>query len=255
MGKLDGKVAIITGGGTGIGRSIALTFAREGADIVACSRNKSTLHAVAREIQPLGRRCLAVATDVGVRSQVEKMVSETLAQFGRIDILVNNSGSVAISPISDMAEEDWDRVIRTNLKGTFLCIQAVSKAMMRQKSGKIINISSLAALRPPRAGMGAYCASKAGVDMLTRTATLELAPYGISVNSIAPGSVETPIYRKGRTPEQIEEWLAAARRAPIGRAADPQEIANVALFLASDDSSFICGQVIVADGGREARMS
>ncbi len=255
MGKLDQRVAIVTGGGTGIGRSIALAFAKEGADVVICSRKKANLEKVAEEIKALGRRSLAVATDVSVKKQVQNMVQQTVDEFGRVDILVNDAGIAPYGLIADMPEEDWDNLIDINLKGVFLCIQAVAKQMIAQKYGKIINISSIAGIRAPRTRMACYCASKAGVELLTKSATLELTPHGINVNCIAPGSIETPIYRVGKTPEQIEEWLAAARRAPMGRVGDPQDIANVALFLASDDSSFICGETIVVDGGRNARIS
>jgi 3-oxoacyl-[acyl-carrier protein] reductase len=183
------------------------------------------------------------------------MVDDVLKQFGKIDILVNNAGVSFWNPIYEIPEETWNAIIGTNLTGTLFCIQAVAKPMMKQKTGKIINISSVAGWRPPRPGVAAYCASKAGVDMLTRVATLDLAPYGIVVNSIAPGSVESPFHTQGRTAEQIKNWEDRAKGAPIGRAADPQEIANVALFLASDESSFIRGEVIVADGGRSARMT
>ncbi len=255
MGKLDRRVAIVTGGGTGIGRSIALALAKEGADVVVCSRKMANLEKVAEEIKALGRRSLAIAADVSVKEQVQNMVKQTVDEFGRIDILVNNAGIAPYGLIADLPEEDWDNLIDINLKGVFLCIQAVAKQMIAQKYGRIINISSVAGIRAPRPRLACYCASKAGVDLLTKSATLELTPHGINVNGIAPGSIETPIYREGKTPEQIEEWLAAARRAPIGRVGDPQDIANVALFLASDDSSFICGETIVVDGGRNARIS
>jgi len=255
VGKLDQRVAIVTGGGTGIGYTIALTFAKEGADVVVCSRSMANLEKVAEEIRAMGKRSLSIATDVSVREQVISMVKQALEEFGRIDILVNNAGIPYNGLIADMSELDWQKVMDTNLKGAFLCIQAVAKHMVKQKYGRIINISSIAGLRPTRPTLAAYSTSKAGIEMLTKCATLELTPKGINVNCIAPGAIETPIYRIGQTTEQIEEWLAAARRAPIGRIGNPQDIANVALFLASEDSSFICGETIVADGGRNARMS
>lgn len=255
MGKLNQKIAIITGAGTGIGRSIALTFAREGADVVIASRNSSNLKKVAREIQTLGRRSLAIITDVQIKSQVEQMINETLRHFGKIDILINNSGIGLTALITEMSEKDWDEVINTNLKGVFLCMQAVAKHMIAHRFGRIINITSIAGIRPTRPTYAAYCASKAGVEILTKCATLELTPYGINVNNIAPGSIETEINRKGKTREQIEEWLSMAQKAPIGKVGNPQDIANAALFLASDEANFICGETLVVDGGRNVRMS
>ena len=255
MGKLDGKVAIVTGGGTGIGRSIALTLAKDGADVVVCGRTLPNLKKVAEEIEALGRRSLAITADVSVKKQVQNMVRQTLDELGRVDILVNNAGVAPYGLIAEMPEEDWDKLIDIDLKGVFLCIQAVAKQMMAQKYGKIINISSIAGIRPPRERMTCYGAAKAGVEFMTKSATLELTPHGINVNCIAPGAIETPIYRVGKTPEQIEGWLATARGAPAGRVGDPQDIANVALFLASDDSSFICGETIVVDGGRNAKLA
>lgn len=256
MGKLDNRVAIVTGGGTGIGRSIAVTFAREGADVVVCGRTLSVLEDVAEEIRNLGKKSLAITVDVSIKEQVQNMVKQTVAEFGKIDILVNNAGVGSRGgEIVDIPEEDWDAVININLKGVFLCIQAAARHMIERKYGKIISIASIAGIRPPRGGMSSYCVSKAGVDHLTKSAALELMRYGIFVNCIAPGSIETPIYRSGRTQEQIDQWLASATGAPIGRVGESQEMANVALFLASDDSSFLCGEMVVADGGRNIRMS
>jgi NAD(P)-dependent dehydrogenase (short-subunit alcohol dehydrogenase family) len=255
MERLKDKSAIITGGGSGIGRSIALTFAKEGADVVVCGRTLSPLEKVSGEIGALGRRSLPLSVDVSIKSQVQNLMDRTIEEFGKIDILVNNAGIGRRSPIVDMSEEDWDAVINVNLKGVFLCIQAAARHMIKRSHGKIINISSIVAISPPREGSAVYGASKAGVELLTKAASLELIPYGINVNSIAPGAVETPMYRKNRTQEQIDQWLAAANAAPIGRIGDPQEISNTALFLASDESAFICGETIVADGGRNARLS
>ncbi len=255
MGKLEQRVAIVTGGGVGIGRNIALEFAKAGADVVVASRNLANLEKVAEEVRALGRRSLAVVTNVCVAEQVRNMAKRTAEEFGRIDILVNNAGIFPSAMIVDMPEQDWDSVMAINLKGVFLCTQAVAKHMMEQKYGKIINIASIGGLGPPRMGIAAYCTSKAGVIALTKSAALELAPYGISVNCIAPGSIETALYRRGKTPKQIEEWQESARTAPIGRIGSTQDIANLALFMASDDSSFMCGETVVMDGGRNARMS
>jgi len=170
-------------------------------------------------------------------------------EFGAIDILVNNAGIRRNASLVDMTEEDWDAVMAVNLKGVFLCTQAVARYMIEQKYGKIINISSIAGMR----GMGPpnYCASKAGVIQLTRSTAWELGHYGINVNSIAPGCIDTDINRKYRTPEQIKEALEYNRkRAMFNKIGDTQDVANLALFLASDDSSFMCGETIVMDGGR-----
>jgi len=255
MGKLDRKVAIVTGGGTGIGRSIALTFAKEGADVVVCSRTPSTLKEVVNEIDTLGKRALAIPINVYVKEQVQNMVKQTIREFGQIDILVNNAGIGRNGLIVDMPEEDWDAVIDTDLKGTFLCMQAVGRHMIERKQGNIINISSIMGIRCARPGMAVYCAAKAGIELLTKAATMEFTPYGIRVNCIAPGNIETPSYRKGRTQAEIEQWLTSARSAPIGRVGESQEIANVALFLASESSSFICGECIVVDGGINVKMA
>jgi NAD(P)-dependent dehydrogenase (short-subunit alcohol dehydrogenase family) len=255
MGKLENKIAIVTGGGTGIGRSIALSFAKEGATIVVCGRTVSTLEKVNEEIKALGKQSLTVPADVSIKEQVQNVVKQTITKFSKIDILVNNAGVSHRNLITDMPEEDWDTVIDINLKGVFLCIQAVARHMIEHNYGKIINISSIAGIRPTREAMSAYDVSKAGVIQLTKSATLELTRFGINVNCIAPGIIETPIYRRGRTPEQIEGVLTASRGAPIGRIGDPQEIANVALLLASEDSSFLCGETVVVDGGINIKMS
>jgi NAD(P)-dependent dehydrogenase (short-subunit alcohol dehydrogenase family) len=254
MGKLDGRAAIVTGSGTGIGRAIALTLAREGADVVLGGRTPASLEEVAGETRGTGRKAIAVPVDVSVRQQVQNIVGKAMAEFGRIDILVNNAGISRRGLIADMAEDDWDAVMDINLKGTFLMMQAVIPHMIERSYGRIVNIGSIAQFRPAREGMSAYGASKAGVEQLTMAAALELTRYNIRTNCIAPGNVETPIYRRGVTEKQIQEWIDSGLKAPIGRIGDPQEMANVALFLISDESSFICGETIVADGGRTAKQ-
>ena len=255
MGKLDQRVAIVTGGGTGIGRSIALAFAKEGADVVICSRKKANLEKVAEEIKALGRRSLAVATDVSVKKQVQNMVQQTVDEFGRVDILVNNAGILRIATILETTEQDWDEVIDINLKGVFLCTQAVAKYMMEQRYGKIINISSICGRGGALGDGPGYCVSKAGVIQLTQNAAFELGSYGINVNSIAPGLIMTPMAYEDKTPEELEQLLEERRKAAVlDRLGNPEDIATVALFLASEAASFISGQTIPVDGGRTNRM-
>jgi NAD(P)-dependent dehydrogenase (short-subunit alcohol dehydrogenase family) len=253
--KLKDKVAIITGGGTGIGHAIALEFAREGADVAVCSRNVENLEKAREEIIALGRRSLAVPADVRVKGQVEGMVEKVLVEFGRIDILVNNSGTNRLVRILDLPEETWDLILDTNLKGVFLCTQAVAKHMVQQKYGKIVNISSSAALGAMEPGQGAYGASKFGVTALTKICAREFGPYNINVNAIAPGRILTPIVYLSRTPEQVEDFIRVGKEtAVLGRLGTPEDIARLALFLASEDSSFITGEVVACNGGRTNLM-
>jgi len=256
MGKLDKRISIVTGGGTGIGRSIALEFAREGSDVVVCSRNIANLEKVVDEIQALGRHSLAITTDVSVKEQVRNMVKQTIDKFGRIDILVNNAGILSTALIVDMSEDVWDDVIDINLKGVFLCIQAVARHMIDQRYGKIINISSISGRGGGLNDGASYCASKAGVIQLTKCAAFELGSYGINVNCIAPGLVMTPMVDSiQETPEKLQRFVEEYRRSTVlGREGFPEDIAKTAIFLASEDSSFISGQIIPVDGGRTNRM-
>ncbi|MFC1995181.1 SDR family NAD(P)-dependent oxidoreductase [Chloroflexota bacterium] len=251
MGKLDGRVAIITGGGTGIGRGIALEFANQGADVAVAGRNIDNIRKVAEEVAVLGRRSLSIPTDVRVKEQVQNMVKRTIDGLGRIDILVNNAGTVRSELLLDVTEEAWYIQLDTNLKSVFLCTQAVAKYMTEQKYGKIINLSSTNGHGWNLPGLSSYSASKAGVIELTRCYAKELGPYNINVNAIAPGVVITDMFYTGKTPEEVEERLNYHRKASVlGRAGTTEDIAHLALFLASDDSSFISGQFVPINGGR-----
>ena len=244
--SLEGQVAIITGGGTGIGRGIALEFARAGVDVVVTSRKLANLEKVAEEVRALGRRSLAVPADITNKVDVDNMVQRVMDEFGVIDILVNNAGTIVRASLLEHSEEDWDAVLDTNLKGYYLCSRAVGKRMVEQKRGNIINIASIRGI-VAAPGRASYCVSKAAVLMLTRVLALELAGYNIRVNAIVPGAVRTNMTKVlWGNPEAYKEITA---KIPMGRWAEPSEIASVALFLASDLSSYITGHTIVVDGG------
>lgn len=249
--SLTGKVALVTGGKRGIGKAIALAFAEAGADVAICGRviADGELEAVAEEIRKLGRRSLAVQADTSRKSDVDNLVQEVVKQFGTIDILVNNAGIVIRAPLLDMSEEDWDEVINIDLKGYYLCAQAVGRIMVEKRKGSIINITSSHAFKVST-GSVAYGIAKAGVVMLTRGLAQELGSYGIRANAIAPILVKTEMTRsRWSDPEFLKKREA---RIPLGRAAEPGDIVGAALFLASDASSLISGHTILIDGGELA---
>ena len=243
--ELTNEVAIITGGGTGIGRSIALEFAKAGADVVVASRKLENLEKVVKEIQALGRQSLAIATDVRVPEQVDNMVKETVDTFGKIDILVNNAGASFPCPLEDMTPNGWDAVIGINLKGPYLCSRAVGKVMIQQKGGKIINIASVAGINGSP-GMAHYGAAKAGLINLTKSLAVEWAKHNIYVNCIAPGLVRTEGAYAAMDLTNEEERVKGI---PLGRAGQPAEIGSAAIFLASEASSFLTGETIAVQGG------
>jgi len=249
--KLNGRVALVTGGSRGIGRTIALTFAREGAKVaVNYVSGAREAESVAEEIRSMGLGAIPVKADVSERSEVKRMVGEVSMAFGRLDILVNNAGILIPGTTLDTREDDWDRVMAVNLKGPFNCTQEAARLMVQQMYGKIINISSISGLGCAPTGEGAYGCSKAGLIALTAVAAQDLGPYGINVNCIAPGWTRTDMTtgKSGGKAEEVNAFKAGL--SAMRRIGEPQDIANVALFLASDDSSFISGQVIVSDGGR-----
>jgi len=247
--RLQGKTAIVTGGRRGIGRAIALAMADEGADVVIADIvvDDGKLEGVADEIKNKGRRCLIVRVDISSRSEVEEMARRAVETFGRIDILVNCAGVwIPGETIIECPEEHWDRVIDTNLKGTYLCCQAVGKVMVGQGNGNIINLSSQVGLNPGT-GAGAYSISKAGIIMLTRQLALELAGNNIRVNALAPGIVKTDFNIDIWKNPEAERQLSLG--VPLGRLAEPEDIAWAALFLASEYSGYITGAIIPVDGG------
>lgn len=255
MGKLDKKVAVITGSARGMGKQMALTFAKEGASIVLGDVLTAEMEAVAKEIKGLGQKMIAVKTDISKKGDVQKLFDTAIYSFKRIDILVNNAAILRRASVLEMTEEQWDDVVNVNLKGTFLCTQAAAKYMVGQQYGKIINISSIAGIGSPDTNRSSYSASKAAIIQLTKSCAAELGGYNINVNAIAPGAVITDLTYVGRTPEELNQFLVERKKlAFLGRLGNPQDIANVALFLASDDSSYMTGAVIVADGGQHDRM-
>jgi NAD(P)-dependent dehydrogenase (short-subunit alcohol dehydrogenase family) len=247
--RLQGKTAIVTGGRRGIGRAIALAMAGEGADVVIADIvvDDGKLEGVAEEIKNKGRRCRIMRVDISSRSEVEEMARRAVEAFGRIDILVNCAGVwIPGENLIECPEAHWDRVIDTNLKGTYLCCQAVGKVMMGQGNGNIINLSSQVGLNPGT-GAGAYSISKAGIIMLTRQLALELAGNNIRVNALAPGIVKTDFNIDIWKNPEAERQLSLG--VPLGRLAEPEDIAGAALFLASEDSGYITGATIPVDGG------
>jgi NAD(P)-dependent dehydrogenase (short-subunit alcohol dehydrogenase family) len=248
---LPGKVAIVTGARRGIGKAIALAMAEAGADIAICDRviEDGELNAVAEEVKRLGRRSLALQADITQKADVDGLVQRVVDEFGVIDILVNNAAMNIRVPLLELREDGWDRVINTDLKGYFLCSQAVGRRMVEQKRGNIINIASTAAIKAAPE-MGAYCIAKAGVVMLTRVLAVELAQYNIRVNAVAPYMVKTKfsqlLWSDPETLKQLESEI------PLGRLAETGDIIGSVLFLASDASSYITGHTIIVDGGSSA---
>ena len=249
--KLEGKVALVTGASRGIGRAVALTLAREGASVAVNYVNGAKeAEGVANEIKAIGRRAITVKADVSNQEQVKKMFAEVIKSLGGVDILVNNAGILIPTSLMETTEGDWDRVMAINLRGPFNCTQEAAKTMMHMKNGKIVNISSISGLGCAPTGEGAYGCSKAGVIALTSVAAQELGPYGINVNCVAPGWTKTDMTNAKSGAKTDEINVRKAGLSAMSRIGEPQDIANLVLFLASEESSFVSGQVIVADGGR-----
>lgn len=249
--SLQGKVALITGASRGIGRSIALAFAEAGAKLAVSSRNKRPpeLEKVAEQVHAMGGEALVIPAHVGKKAEVQKLVQGTLQAFGRIDVLVNNAGANPIlSSMVDLEEEAFDKVLEVNLKGAFLMSKAVAKEMIKQGGGRIINISSVSGLRARADQTGAYCISKAALNMMTQVMARELAPHNILVNAIAPGSIKTEFSRVNWTdPDRQAQRI---REIELKRFGEPEEVVGLALFLATEASSFVTGEIIRVDGGQ-----
>lgn len=245
MGKLDGKTAVVTGASRGIGRAIALQLASEGANVVVnFSGSEQKANQVVEEVQNLGSQGIAVQANISDSDSVAQLMNATLEQFGSIDILVNNAGITRDNLLMRMKEDEWDDVINTNLKGVFLCTKAVTRQMMKQRAGRIINISSIVGVMG-NAGQANYVAAKAGVIGLTKTTARELASRNIMVNAIAPGFITTEM--TDTLPEDVKSSMLA--QIPLAKLGQPEDIAKAVVFLASDDASYMTGQTLHIDGG------
>ena len=243
--NLTGKVALVTGASRGIGQATAIELAKAGADIVVnFIGNEAVAQETVEAIETLGRKVIKIKADVGNAEEVQAMVDEAVATFGHIDILVNNAGITRDGLLIRMKDSDWDDVLNINLKGVYLASKAVAKIMVKQRSGRIINMTSVSGVTG-NVGQANYAAAKAGVIGFTKTCAKELAARGITVNAVAPGFIETAM--TDVLPEKIKEGIAST--VPFGRMGQPEEIASVVTFLASDFASYITGQVLNVDGG------
>ncbi len=240
----ESKVAIVTGSARGIGKSIAMKFAKDGYDVVISDILEDVAKETAKEIETLGQKSLVVVADVSKANDAARLINETVETFGRLDVLVNNAGVTRDNLSIRMKEEEWDMVLNINLKGTFLCSQQAAKVMMKKRSGRIVNIASVSGILGT-AGQANYASSKAGIIALTKTLARELGPRNITVNAIAPGFILTEMTEK--LPDKVkEEYLA---QIPLKRGGTPQDIANVVAFLASDNASYITGTTTIVSGG------
>ncbi len=248
MFDLSGEIAIVTGGNQGIGFGISEGLAGAGATVVIANRRAEEDREAAESLQQKGFKTIAIPTDVSQKTSVAAMVEKTLREFGKIDILVNNAAVIIRKPIEDFTEEEWDRVLATNLRGLYFCCQLAGKEMIKQRKGKIINVSSVLS-KIVQPGRGVYATTKAGVSHLTRAMALEWAQYNINVNAIGPGLTITPINERhfAEHPEDLEKIKAGI---PLGREAYPPDYAGAAVFLASDASSYVTGQTLYIDGGQ-----
>jgi 3-oxoacyl-[acyl-carrier protein] reductase len=242
--KLKGQVALITGGARGIGRAIALLFAKEGADIAVADVNLEETQKTVQDIEVLGRKALALQMDVTDYTKVEEGLNKILDKLGKVDILVNNAGITKDNLFLRMSQPEWDAVLNVNLKGAFNCIKAVAKPMLKQGRGRIINIASIIGIIG-NPGQANYSASKAGLIALTKTAAKEFASRNINVNAVAPGFIQTEM--TARLPDELKDKMKET--IPLNRFGSPEDVAATCLFLASGDSNYITGQTVIVDGG------
>jgi 3-oxoacyl-[acyl-carrier protein] reductase len=250
MGRLDGRVAFVTGAGRGIGAATALRLAEDGARVVLADIDLEGCQQVAAEIEQAGSQALAIFCNVEDREAVEAAVAQGVERFGRLDILVNNAGVLRDNLLFKMSDDDWETVMNVHLKGAFLCSRAAQAHMVQQKYGRIISLSSVSALG--NRGQANYSTAKAGLQGLTRTLAIELGPFGFTANAVAPGFIDTEMTRatarrQGHDPQQVIEM--ASKSIPVRRVGQPRDVANVICFLASEESSYVTGQIIYVAGG------
>jgi 3-oxoacyl-[acyl-carrier protein] reductase len=250
MGRLEGRVAFVTGAGRGIGAATALRLAEEGARVALADIDTEGSQQVATEIDRLGSEALVVRCDVSNKEMVQEAIDATAKQFGRLDILVNNAGVVRDNLLFKMSDEEWDTVINVHLKGAFLCSRAAQKYMVEQRYGRIVSLSSSSALG--NRGQANYSSAKAGLQGFTRTLAIELGPFGITANAVAPGFIDTEMTRatarrQGLNPDEV--IANASKNIPVRRVGQPRDVANVICFLCSDEAGFVNGQIIYVAGG------
>jgi len=249
---MNGKVAIVTGAARGIGRAIALRFGQEGASVAVVDLREDEGHETVRLIEAAGSQAMFVRTDVSDQDQVQAMVDTVVKQWGTIHILVNNAGICPFEGFLEMSQALWDQVLDVNLKGYFLCSQAVAKVMVEQGvKGRIIAVSSISS-EFGGSSQAHYCASKAGINLLVKSMAVSLGPYGITCNAVLPGTVETDINREALADPAVRDYWS--KRAPLGRLGQPEDIAGPVLFFASDDSDWCTGSMLVVDGGTSVNL-